>query len=503
MAQVNTRTGVLEGTVGKRGVQAFLGVPYAEPPVGELRWRPPVSLASSDEVIECKELGYTAMQFEDEVEPASLWKQSEDCLSLNIWVKDMSKASQPVMVYIHGGAFFSGGSADPLYDGAALASSHDVVVVSINYRLNVFGSLQLSALPGGEEYSEAGYLNLLDQIEALRWIQDNIALFGGDPTRVTVFGESAGSASAALLAVSPRAKGLFRRAICESGPIQLYKTPEMAAPYAVEFAEIMGCANVQELVAKSNDEILQGMRELCARHKFEVSLIFSPVCDGSLVPSKPQRAWRDGAADDVDIMIGSTEDEFNYFIFYFAPEEMPDFWHGQTKFHFDGKVNIEDWEQKWRDANPDIDFYGTYTEFMNQTGFRVGADLMAADHSRGGTTYNYLFKYKSRLDGMGSCHAIELPFVFDALDNKSVEEHIIGPGAPQHLADEMGQIWYSFAADGVPSCAGVPTWPKFSEDDQAYMVIDESCWRIERGINTRNNELFADMYKPLLDELEG
>lgn len=502
MDKVKTTSGVLEGTVVREGVSAYLGVPYAKAPVGDLRWKPPVKLEPSDGIVECKELGCAARQFEDVVEPASLWKQSEDCLTLNIWVKDPRKRNQPVMVYIHGGAYFSGGSADPLYDGAMFASRHDVVLVSINYRLNIFGSLQLAALPGGEEYKEAGYLNLLDEIAALEWIQDNIEAFGGDPARVTLFGESAGSASAALLAVSPKAKGLFKRVICESGPIQLYKTPEMAAPYAIEFAEIMGCDSVADLVAKSAEELLGGMQEFCDRHRFEVSLMFSPVCDGVLVPRKPMAAWRKGAAEGIDTMIGSTEDEFNYFVFYFKPEEMPDFWHGQTKFHFDGEVDIEEWEQRWRDEYPGIDFFGTYVEFMNQTGFRVGADMMADQQSCFGTVYNYLFKYKSRLEGMGSCHAIELPFVFDALDNKNVEEHIIGPGAPQHLADEVGEIWYSFAATGVPSCEGVPAWPKYSEDNRAYMVIDETGWRVEHDINGRNNALFADMYEPLINGKE-
>lgn len=498
MARVTTRTGVLEGT-SEKGVHAFLGVPYAKPPVGKRRWKAPEALDDSDQLIECTKMGCTARQVVDEVEPASLNEQSEDCLTLNIWVKDIETANRPVMVYIHGGAYFSGGSSDPLYNGAAFAAKHDVVLVSINYRLNVFGSLQLAALPGGEEYPQAGYLNLLDQVAALKWVQENIAAFGGDKDRVTLFGESAGSASAALLAVTPAATGLFKRAICESGPIQLYKTPEKAAPYAVEFAQSMGCKTAQELAEKSSDEITDAMAAFCEKHRFETSLIFSPVCDGAFVPRKPMAAWKDGAASDIDIMIGSTEDEFNYFTFYFKPEDMPGFWHGQTPFHFDDAVDIELWEQKWRDTYPGIDFLGAYTEFMNQTGFRVGADMMAEQQSAVSATYNYLFRYKSRCEGMGACHAIELPFVFDALDNQSVAEHITGPGAPQHLADEMGEMWYNFAATGKPQAEGLPEWPEFTRDDHAYMVIDENGWIVKRDINKKNNELFADMYTALTE----
>ena len=213
MACVTTKTGVLEGFIEENGVSAWLGVPFAKPPVGGLRWKPAQRLEDSGEHVACLAMGPSAAQFLDEVEPASLHEQSEDCLYLNIWVKDPSKRNQPVMVYIHGGAYFSGGAADPLYYGANFAANHDVVLVSINYRLNVFGSLQLSVLPGGDEYPEAGYLAITDQMAALEWLQENVAQFGGDPDCITLFGESAGSASAALMAVTPRAKGLFKRAI--------------------------------------------------------------------------------------------------------------------------------------------------------------------------------------------------------------------------------------------------------------------------------------------------
>lgn len=498
MAKVKTRCGLLDGTE-ERGAHAFLGIPYAKPPVGDRRWRAPEPLDESDDVVSCKSMGYTARQVIDEVEPASLREQSEDCLTLNVWVRDLDSSSKPVMVYIHGGAYFSGGSSDPLYNGAAFARNHDVVLVSINYRLNVFGSLQLSALPGGEEYREAGYLNLLDQVAALKWVRDNIEAFGGDKDRVTLFGESAGSASAALLAVTPSAAGLFKRVICESGPIQLYKTPEKASAYAREFATSAGCSTAQELAAKSSDEITDAMAAFCEKHRFETSLMFAPVCDGNFVPRKPMAAWRKGAAAGVDVMIGSTEDEFNYFSFYFKPEDMPGFWHGQTPFHFDDLVDIEEWEQKWKEANPGIDFLGTYTEFMNQTGFRVGADMMAEQQSAVNDTYNYLFRYKSRCEGMGACHAIELPFVFDALDNQSVADHITGPGAPQHLADEMGDVWYNFAATGKPFAEGLPEWPAFTKSDHAYMVMDENGWCVRRDINKKNNELFAGMYSALIE----
>lgn len=193
--KVKTRTGIVSGKTLENGVEAFLGIPYAKQPVGDLRWRAPERLDDSDEEIECVEFGHSARQFIDEVELASLHEQGEDCLSLNVWVRGHARKNLPVMVYIHGGAYFSGGSADPLYNGSNFAAAKDVVIVSINYRLNLFGSLLLDCLPGGEDYKDAGYLAILDQIRALEWVHENISAFGGDPNCVTLFGESAGSSS--------------------------------------------------------------------------------------------------------------------------------------------------------------------------------------------------------------------------------------------------------------------------------------------------------------------
>ena len=496
---VKTRTGILRGVTAKPNVEAYLGIPYAKPPVGELRWRPPMRLDDSTEVLSCGSFGFSAMQFEDEVEPASLREQSEDCLTLNIWKRKDGGDNLPVMVYIHGGAYFSGGSSDPLYNGANFVADHDVVMVSINYRINLFGSLCLTALPGGEDYVEAGYLNILDQICALEWIKENIAAFGGDPDNVTLFGESAGSASAALLAVCPKAKGLFRRVICESGPIDLYKTREKGEPYAKELAEILDCASVSELLEKTADELLEGMQVLCDRHPFEVSLTYAPVCDGTLLPSKPMRAWKEGAAKDVDVMIGSTEDEFNYFKFYFKPEQMPDFWGGQTPFHFDEMLNIKDWEKVYADAYPEKDLIDDYIEFMNQTGFRVMTDLMAEQQSAFRPTYDYLFKYKSTIDGMGACHAIEVPFVLNNLDTPNGLE-FTGPNPPEHLAKEMGSAWYSFAKSGIPTDPSGKDWEPYTATDHAQMVIDETAWDQMRDINEKNNELFRPMCDVLINE---
>lgn len=495
---VTTRTGVLQGVQLQSGVTAFLGVPYALPPLGERRWRAPMPLPDSNELLSCRRFGYSAMQVEDPIEPSSLNAQSEDCLTLNVWTKTPGRGKRPVMVYIHGGAYFSGGSSDPLYDGANFAAAQDVVIVTINYRINIFGSLALSALPGGQDYREAGYLGLLDQIAALRWVKENIWEFGGDPDCITIFGESAGSASAALLSICPAAKGLFHRAICESGSIQLYKTESKGIPYATEFAEIMNCSSVQDLLEKTSDELIAGMKTLCDRHPFEVSNIFCPICDGTLLPEKPLRAWAEGAAKDIDIMIGTVDDEMNYFKFYFTGEQMPLFWREQAVFQFDSEVDMPAIEQAFATLHPELDLSvaDDYIKLMDEMAFHVGSYLMAELQATYRPTYVYRFAYKSTNEGMGSCHAIEVPFVMKNLTTPNGLE-FTGPNPPAHLADEMNATWFSFARTGRPEARGLgePSWPPYSGETKGLMFIDDKTWEMRESIDDKNIEFFKPLYE--------
>ncbi len=499
MAKVKTRTGVMEGFVDENGVNAFLGIPYAQQPVGKRRWKACGPLPSSEEVVDCSKLGHSAVQEKDEYELASMHQQGEDCLCLNVWVKDTAKENQPVMVYIHGGAFISGGSADPLYFGSHFAKSHDVVIVTINYRVGFLASLALYALPGGEEYADAGRLNTMDQVAALKWIQENIAAFGGDPGNVTLFGESAGSASAALLSVCPAASGLFQKAICESGPIDLYSTPEFKIPWAREFLELAGCTTVQELVALPLERLEKVRDEMAERHPNDISLIYSPECDGTYLPSLPFKAWRDGAASDITLMIGSTNNEFSYFELYLPHEEMPAFWRSQCKLHFDGKVDIEQWEKKWLEAHPDKELVADYLDFMNNSGFFATSDLMADFQSQYGKVFCYRFCYESRNDNLGACHAIEVPFVMKNLDVPNGLD-FTGPNPPESLATSMNDTWYAFAKNGDPSTPTMGKWPAYTADTRMTMVIDENTWEARSDINAANNELFRPMYADLLGE---
>lgn len=497
MVSVKTRTGILDGTLAKNGVCAFLGIPYAEQPVRELRWKPPVALPDSGEHLDCTEFGHSSIQEEDEYEAASMHEQGEDCLCLNVWTRSLDKKQKPVMVYIHGGAFISGGSADPLYNGANFAERHDVVIVTINYRVGFLASLALYDLPGGEEYKEAGRLNTMDQVAALTWVHENIDAFGGDPNNVTLFGESAGSASAALLSVCPAAKGLFQKAICESGPIDLYSTPSFKIPWAHEFMEVCGCKTVQEMVSLPIEKLAAARDAMSERHPNDISLIYSPECDGSYLPELPFKAWKDGAAKDITFMIGSTNNEFSYFELYLDHEDMPDFWREQCKLHFDGNIDVRTWEDRFFGAHPEMSLLPDYLDFMNNSGFFVTADLMADCQSRFNDVYCYRFCYESRNQGLGACHAIEVPFVMENLDTPDGLA-FTGPNPPKKLADEMNDAWFAFASTGNPSTVHSGAWPVYHESNRIHMVMDENGWSAKKDLNLQNHELLLPMFDALI-----
>lgn len=504
MPTVKTDHVTYVGLTTQKGTEAYLGIPYAKPPIGPLRWKAPEPLDPQEGVRDCTRFGNSALQKYDPVMYASRRQQSEDCLTLNVWVKNSKAGKLPVMVFIHGGAYVEGGSSDPMYDGTNFTDRNDVVLVTINYRVNLFGYMNLASLPGGEEYRQSGYLGLMDQVAALRWVKENISYFGGDPDRVTVFGESCGSGSTMLLSVTPAAKGLFQRAIGESGPIQLYNTPESTAPYAHEFMEMMGCKTAQELAAVPVGDIMMKFTgDFFAKHIHEISLIFAPTTDGDYLPAKPMKAFKDGAAKDVEIMMGCNADEFAYWKLYFKDfaNEMPDFWHHQAIFHFDGKLDSDKYEKLWAQTYPDQDPAARYLEYTNQIGFRVGTNLMCEYQSKYNKVYQYLFTYASKIPGMGSCHAIELPFVLHNTQRPDLPKTMTGEVPPMHLADEMNDAWCSFATNGEPVSGTGDRWTDYSPEHPDTMVINEEGWKLERDVNKKNMDLLRPAFEEcLLDE---
>ena len=305
---VKTRTGTYVGEKYKKTV-CFMGIPYAKPPVGELRWKAPEPLPDSEEVFEAKNFGASAIQVEHKGSLLKQHRQSEDCLTLNICVNTQkTKAKRPVLVLFHQGDFSYGGSADPLLYGANYVINHpDVVFVSFNYRLGIFGFIDFSEVPGGEAYPDALNLGLLDQIAALKWIKENIAAFGGDPEKVTVLGFESGAASIYLLSVCEQAKGLFRKAFLFDGnPSSVYISPEASRALAKNLLRETGTSTMQEL-AKLKTEALKD-----AAQKLWLNMC-APTCDGVLIPADIYRAAQEGAASGIKFVIGFPSNEAQVF----------------------------------------------------------------------------------------------------------------------------------------------------------------------------------------------
>ena len=296
---VRTRTGIYVGEKYK-GTLLFMGIPYARPPVGELRWKAPEPLPDSDAVYEAVHFGNSAIQVEHKGSLVKMHRQSEDCLTLNIGINARKEdEKKPVLVLFHHGDFTSGGSVDPLLYGGDYVSRHqDIVFVSFNYRLGIFGFIDFSEVPGGEACPDAMNLGLLDQIAALQWIRENIAAFGGDPDRITVLGIDSGATSICLLAASERAKGLFQRAFVFNGtPTMAYDTPEGARTLARALLNETKTSTMAELMQLSTESLKEAAQKLW-------QYMCSPTCDGTLIPVDVFRAWQDGTASDIEFIVG-------------------------------------------------------------------------------------------------------------------------------------------------------------------------------------------------------
>ncbi|MDO4952364.1 MAG: carboxylesterase family protein [Synergistaceae bacterium] len=300
---VKTRTGTFVGKK-RRKVRAFLGIPYAKAE----RWKAPQPLESSDEVFEAYYFGPSAVQPQSNRNYAGYISQSEDCLTLNVWTSaGRCEKKHPVLVYLHGGDFACGSSAVPLYHGRDFVRRHkDVLFVSLNYRLGLLGFANFSGLPGAEEYPDAKNLGLLDQIEALKWIKENIAAFGGDPDNITVAGEHAGGISALLLSVIKQAEGLFGKIFVLAGNFESLYTSKQQNVISLKFAKAAGAENMEQLLALAPEQILDAQKTLGC----EVTM---PVCDG-IVPSRPYCEIADGTAKNINILAGMAENEFGSWV---------------------------------------------------------------------------------------------------------------------------------------------------------------------------------------------
>lgn len=488
----HTTSGRVAGRVEADGLKTFLGIPYAEPPVGALRFAKPRPPQPWSGVYPALAFGPVFPQIYDKCEPSSLYFQDEDCLRLNVWTRAIDNARRPVMVFIHGGGYLWGSNADPLYDCGNLARRGDIVTVNFNYRMGALGYLDLSAV-GGEEYLDSGNLALLDQIAALQWVRDNIAAFGGDPTNVTIFGESAGAGSIATLLAVKEASGLFQRAIPQSGAIRITRSKAHALDVTRRYMELAGVKDIAGLKALSPAEILKAEEKLIKEAGIACDRLFGPVRDGRIVPEDPLKSIAAGCARDVDLLTGTTEDEIRFWIKY-----EPLLPHIPASIMLTLTPDTRAWKTATRDKI--IDHYKAKLPGAKSgdVGLAIGTDFffrmpqihLAEAQAGFGHTWMYLFTWDSPVENglYGSRHALELRFVLNNPDGE------VGPNPPAKLRDAMQDAWIAFARTGDPNQKGLPTWPRYDREHRATMTFNETCTVVDDP--GRDDRLFWESVQP-------
>jgi para-nitrobenzyl esterase len=469
-----TRSGKVEG-IEREGVHVFRGIPYAAPPVGTRRWRPPQREDLWDGVRDA--VAFSAQSAQTEFGLTKLLggtrpPYSEDSLYLNVWTPACDDTARPVMVWIHGGAFVWGAGDTPWYDGTNFATRGDVVVVTINYRLGPFGFMHLGdrfdALTG------SGNLGLLDQIAALEWVRECIASFGGDPNRVTIFGESAGGASVSTLLGMPAARGLFAGAVAQSGAASWTATPEQATVISDAYLSRLGvrAGDLDALLAVSTDAILDAFPNWS--EDGVQGLPFQPVIDEISLPRPPLDAIAAGNADGVSVLTGTNRHELTLFqLSDAALASLDDDGVRARLAHFcDDRSDavLASYRSRRLDATPQQLWLDLATDAV----FRIPAITMLEAQRGHGSTYAYFFTWETPVFGgfLRSTHALEIPFVFDNLA-RGGSEMFTGTGPErQGIADAMHRAWIAFAHNGDPSHGGLPAWPEYDVPGRATMRFD-------------------------------
>jgi para-nitrobenzyl esterase len=509
LEQVRLDSGPVTGDreeVNDQGIWIFRGVPYAAPPVGDLRWKPPQAVAAWTEPLECTSFGPSCPQPGQGdsfyVDTLAVGSAAEDCLYLNVWSPAESGEERlPVMVWIHGGSFETGSGSMAVYDGRNLAAQ-GVVVVTINYRLGPFGFLAHAALSAESPEGVSGNYGLLDQIAALHWVQRNIAGFGGDPGNVTVFGESAGAISILDLLVSPLAEGLFQRAISQSGilldhgfGVSTTGTLEESEAAGETFAARLGVDGSGDVPAqmrtKTADELLAAMAAVAQQSGLmEQGLTWKPVADGYVLPDLPSKSWAAGERHNVPLLIGTNADEGNTFLSGLV-------------------VSAEDYEAQMAKVFGDHvqealalypigkggDTLTGLSRMLTEIGFastaRFAARSMSNPASGVGSsaigsqpqaTPAYLYQFtRVPMDNMfGAFHGVEIPYVFGTADLFSALGAI--EQADFELSAAIMGYWTRFAATGDPNGGTAnPVWPRYETASDRHLELGDSV-QVREGL---------------------
>ena len=469
---VQTSNGPVRGYV-EDGLDVFKGLRYGAPPVGLARFKPPSRPAAWREPADATAYGAPAIQSglapgerrtspgdpPAPDEPAS----SEDCLFLNVWTPGLDAKARPVMVWLHGGGFANGSGGAAMYDGGALARKGDVVTVTVNHRLNVFGYLHLGEV-FGPDYAQSGVAGMLDIVQALEWVRDNIAAFGGDPANVTIFGESGGGWKVSLFMAMPGARGLFHKAVIQSGPGLTGKRVKDADAVARQLLAELKVDSPQALAALSTEAISQAS----VRVPGEPMRLYTPVVDGTALPRDPFEPDASPLNADVPVLIGTNKDESTLFMFT------------HPKF---GNFDEEDLAKHARTAAGDKadalltalrGAYPNYSPTHLATGAATAAGMWAGSiklaerkaAQKAAPVWMYMLTWETPVSRgrLRTPHALEIPLVFD---NVEKARNFVGRGdEPQAVADQMSSAWLAFARTGDPG------WPAYDAKTRTTKLFD-------------------------------
>ncbi|HKI74562.1 MAG TPA: carboxylesterase family protein, partial [Pseudomonadales bacterium] len=471
---VQTTEGPIRGLIDD-GVQTYLGIPYAAPPVGSLRFQPPIPPQPHQGVFDAVHYGHSAMQlpsgplavhdYPGTLSPAlaqlydtrgDLLTQNEDCLVLNVWAPLATGKLRPVMVWFHNGGYNQGSGSWPAFDGHNLALHQDVIVVTVNHRLNAFGFLNLAEI-GGDKYAHSGVVGQLDLVRSLEWVRDNIAAFGGDPGNVTIFGQSGGGAKVSILHNMPSAVGLFHRCIIESGAALRVGDPSKASEQAEKVLRELGISN-QELSRLEN---------MCAadiqKAVVRVGGHYGPILDVHYIPEQPFSAHASVPGANVPMIIGTTRDEATIF------EVGAESWRDMTNDDLVARIN----KQFGRDHGKLLlsayrKFYPNYSPRYLYTAIFAGRAFLASVTlaerkiaQRSGDVYLYVFAWDCPVDDgiLKAPHTMDIPFVFDNVEKGPL---LLGDDrSTRRLGDTMSRAWATFARSGDPNTRMIPRWKPY------------------------------------------
>ena len=484
---VETEAGPVQG-LEQAGIDTFLGVRYAAPPLGDLRFQPPAKPEAWEGIADATGYGAPCMQLysasgpnESEMTrriqaifPTSTEAKmdNEDCLFLNVWTPAAGDGGKrPVMVWFHGGGYAYGSGNWPAYNGRNLAEKGDVVVVTVNHRLNAFGYLNL-AEKFGEEFAASGNVGNLDLVRSLEWVRDNIAGFGGDPENVTIMGESGGGSKVSHLMAMPAADGLFDKAVIQSGPGVFSGKPAEAADYAAKILDAAGVETLDDLRNVRSDEIVEAVRKATPSGAMGSGPQFGPIADGTIIPRDPFLPAAPEQSRDIPVLIGYNKDEMTLFV-----AAQP--WFGRltegTLSAMTGAMGeqavaaVAAYRKRYPDYSP------THLAAIAMgTRFVRGTYLLADQQAKTASApvYVYRLTWETPIGGgmLRSPHTLDIPLMFD---NAVESAALVGTGEDaQIMADMMSDAWIAFAKTGTPSSELLPEWKPYTTASRNVMELD-------------------------------